>query len=90
MYYYIGHNKSNGSLSHPLSKPFYWSVMNEFPNCLLCALFKHTGMLVSAMLSVKLKKKDSKPAGVGKLRSFAKKVRFLDVLNSSKMPWNVD
>lgn len=75
MYYYIGRNKSNGLLSHPLSKQFYWSVMNESPNCLLCALFMHTGMLVLATLIVRLKKKkkkDSKAAGVGKLRSFAK------------------
>lgn len=60
MYCYIEHNKSNGLLSQPLSKQFYWSVMNESPNCLLCALFMHSGMLVLATFIVRLKEKKKK------------------------------
>lgn len=72
--YFIGRNKSNGLLSHLLSKRLYWSVMNESPNCLLCTLFMHTGMLVLAMLIVRLEKKIKRQQSCrcGKLRSFAK------------------
>lgn len=59
MYYDTEHNKSNCLLSHPLSEQFYWSVMNESPNCLHCALFMLSALLVLAMLIVRHTKKKS-------------------------------
>lgn len=76
MYYYIGCNKSNGLLSISSTIQAVLFISDEWVPKLptVCPIHAHWNACFSYTYceTKKQQKKDSKAAGVGKLRSFAK------------------